>query len=100
MRSFTADINGVTTLTATGSATQQRVSLDGVSTYLAEGLASESAVLTGSGVMTAAVQVSNLLDGDVCGVGSISYIGTPTVLLRACLGIVVGPNIGGLAVWR
>ncbi|MEE8060936.1 MAG: DUF2807 domain-containing protein [Gemmatimonadales bacterium] len=98
--SFTADINGVTTLTATGSATQQRVSLDGVSTYLAEGLASESVVVTGSGVMTAVVQVSNLLDGDVCGAGSIIYVGMPTVLLRACPGIVVGPKVGGLAVGR
>ena len=91
---FTADINGVTTLTAAGSVTNQRVSLNGVSSYLAEGLASETAVVTGSGVITAVVAVSNLLDGDVCGVGSISYVGSPTVLLRACPGIAVGPKLG------
>ncbi len=91
---FTADISGVTTLTVTGSATNQRVSLNGVSSYLAEGLASETAFVTGSGVITAVLSVSNLLDGDVCGVGSISYVGSPTVLLRACPGIAVGPKLG------
>ena len=93
--SFSADIGGVTSLTIAGSAAQQRVSLDGVSTYLAGGLVSESVVVTGSGVMTAEVQVSSLLDGDVCGAGSITYVGMPTVLLRACPGIVVGPKVGG-----
>lgn len=93
-----ADIDGVTTLTLTGSVAHQRVSLEGVSTYLAEGLASETARMSGSGVMTAVLNVSNQLDGDVCGVGSISYVGAPTVLLRACPGIAVGPKPGeGLA---
>ena len=91
---MTRSRNGDTTLTAAGSVTNQRVSLNGVSSYLAEGLASETAVVTGSGVITAVVAVSNLLDGDVCGVGSISYVGSPTVLLRACPGIAVGPKLG------
>lgn len=95
---FVADLDGVSTLTVTGSATQQRLTLDGVSTYLAEGLTSESVHVLGSGVMTAAVQVSNLLDGDVCGAGSISYVGSPTVALRACPGVVVGPKVGGMLV--
>ena len=91
---LTADIDGVTTLTLSGSVTNQRVSLNGVSSYLAEGLASETAVVTGSGVMTVVLSVSNLLSGDVCGAGSITYVGSPTVLLRACPGIAVGPKLG------
>jgi len=91
---FTVDISGVTTLTTTGSVTHQQVSLNGVSTYLAEGLTSETARIMGSGVMGAVLTVSNLLDGDVCGVGSISYVGMPSVLLRACAGISVGPKVG------
>jgi hypothetical protein len=91
---FTADISGVTTLTTTGSATHQLVSLSGVSTYLAEELASETAKITGAGVIGAVLTVSNVLDGDVCGVGSISYVGMPSVLLRACPGISVGPKVG------
>jgi len=91
---FTAEISGVTTLVITGSTTDQRVSLSGVSTYLAEGLMSETARVTGSGVIGVVLTVSNLLDGDVCGVGSISYVGMPSVLLRACAGISVGPKVG------
>lgn len=94
---LTADIDGVTTLALSGSVTNQRVSLNGVSSYLAEGLASETAVVTGSGVMTVVLSVSDLLNGDVCGAGSITYVGSPTVLLRACPGIAVGPKVGGLS---
>lgn len=85
---FLANISGVVSLTVAGSATDQRVTVDGVSTYLAQGLLSETVDITGSGVMTVEVAVSDILDGDVCGAGTVTYVGSPTVLLRTCPGII------------
>ncbi len=78
------DILGVSRLTASGRAPLQDVFLSGVSTYHAQALASEEITIDGSGVITATVQVSDLLTVRACGVGSIEYIGAPEVLRSTC----------------
>ena len=38
----------------------------------------------GSGVMSVVVNVSDELKGDVCGVGTIQYVGAPEVFVTTC----------------
>ena len=78
------DIRGVSHLKASGRALRQDVFFSGVSTYQAQALASEEITIDGDGVITATVQVSDLLTVRACGVGSISYIGAPEVLRSDC----------------
>ncbi len=82
--SLDVDILGVSHLTASGRAPLQNVFLSGVSTYQAQALASEAVTIDGGGVITATVQVADLLTVRACGVGSIEYIGAPEVLQSAC----------------
>jgi hypothetical protein len=83
--SLSSIISGVATMTMAGVTDTQHISISGVGNYLAENFQSRETVLDGSGVMLVVVRVSELLDGDVCGgVGSVEYIGDPTVSLVSC----------------
>ncbi len=81
--------SGVSTLRISGNVRRQNVVVSGVSTYDAGDLVSEEATINGSGVFTVILRVSEQLGGDVCGAGSVEYMGDPQVTLNACPGILV-----------
>ncbi len=80
-------VSGVSTLSIEGRADTQVVHVDGVSTYLASSLESRFVKITGNGVMDVVVNVSDELKGNVCGAGSVRYLGTPDVFVTACPGV-------------
>ncbi len=77
-------LSGVSRLTVEGRAERQVVQVDGVISYLASDLTSRFVTITGSGVMSVVVNVSDELKGDVCGVGTIQYVGAPEVSVTTC----------------
>ena len=56
---------------------------------LASSLESRFVKITGNGVMDVVVNVSDELKGNVCGAGSVRYLGTPDVFVTACAGVSV-----------
>lgn len=83
-RAFFAAVNGVSNLAVSGRAEEVTVEIDGVSSYLGRDLQSRIVSFDGSGVFTALVYASHLLDGSACGAGSVTYFGDPVVQLDAC----------------
>lgn len=77
-------VGGVSTFTVDGLVDRQVVSVDGVTSYLAAELESRIARITGNGVMNVVLNVTDELFGNVCGVGTVKYLGTPTVSVTAC----------------
>ncbi len=75
---------GVATFTVDGLVDRQVVSVIGVTSYLAAELESRIATITGNGVMNVVLNVADELFGNVCGVGTVKYLGTPTVDVTAC----------------
>jgi hypothetical protein len=73
------NISGVGNLTISGSTELLNVTLSGVGTFQGEDFAAETANVTCSGTGSAVVKVSEKLDANVSGVGSIEYIGNPQV---------------------
>ncbi len=77
-------LGGVSTFTVDGLVDRQVVSVNGVTSYLAAELESRIATITGNGVMNVVLNVADELFGNVCGVGTVKYLGTPTVSVTAC----------------
>ena len=84
-------LGGVSTFTVDGLVDRQVVSVNGVTSYLAAELESRIAKITGNGVMNVVLNVADELFGNVCGVGSVKYLGTPTVDVTACWAVSVSP---------
>ncbi len=82
-------LGGVSTLTVDGLVDRQVVSVNGVTSYLAAELESRIATITGDGVMNVVLNVADELFGNVCGVGTVKYLGTPTVSVTRCTAVSV-----------
>lgn len=65
-----------------GQATEQRVSISGAVEYQADGLASERANVSVSGVGRVVVRVEKTLDASISGAGNVEYYGNPEVKER------------------
>ncbi len=72
-------INGASTVKMAGQANRQDIVLSGAATYNAENLDSQSASVTNNGAGAAVVRVSQQLNAEINGLGSIEYIGNPQV---------------------
>lgn len=72
-------IEGSATVEVAGTATEQRVEVEGSGTYEAEELESRDAIVSVDGSGEATVQVSDTLEAEAGGAGTIAYAGDPTV---------------------
>lgn len=70
---------GAGQITVAGETEDQTVELSGAGSYQAENLVSRNAEIRSSGAGAAVVQVSDTLDVTIDGLGSVEYIGNPTV---------------------
>ena len=75
-------LSGFSQLRTSGRVVDQVVRLSGVTSYDGRDLASTNATVTNSSVANATVRVSDRLDVTINGVGSVFYIGSPTVTRR------------------
>ena len=82
-------ISGVSSITAGGRADRQGIAISGASRYDAERLVSRSARLNVSGVSTAVVRVSDLLEGEVSGASVVEYFGSPVLRVNVSGGATV-----------
>ena len=78
-QSFTAQLSGDGALQISGTTTDQTIDISGSGEYDGENLESKMAVIRSDGTGEATVQVSDTLDANISGSGSITYIGNPTV---------------------
>lgn len=72
-------VSGAGRLLVSGSAESQDVTISGVGSYDGSGFATKTAKVSLSGTGSAVVEVSDTLDAQVSGVGSVEYIGDPKV---------------------
>ncbi len=72
-------MDGVGAVTIAGSADTLDLSLSGVGSFQGEASQTKQATVRNSGVGSAVVNVSQQLDTDLSGVGSIEYVGSPQV---------------------
>ena len=72
-------MDGVGAVTIAGSADTLDLSLSGVGSFQGEAFQTKQATVRNSGVGSAVVNVSQQLDTDLSGVGSIEYVGSPQV---------------------
>ena len=72
-------MDGVGGVTIAGSADTLDLSLSGVGSFQGEAFQTKQATVRNSGVGSAVVNVSQQLDTDLSGVGSIEYVGSPQV---------------------
>ena len=72
-------MDGVGGVTIAGSADTLDLSLSGVGSYQGEKFKTKQATVRNSGMGSAVVNVSEQLDADLSGVGSIEYVGSPQV---------------------
>lgn len=70
---------GAGSITVSGQTTEQTVEIAGAGSYYAENLESQAATIHSSGAGAAVVRVSDTLDVTIDGLGSVQYIGNPTV---------------------
>jgi hypothetical protein len=75
--SLRLDGAGATTVEIGGKVARQRVDLSGASSYQAERLVSDEAIVDVSGAGKAVVNVSNSLAVDISGAGKVEYLGDP-----------------------
>jgi len=71
------NVSGASTLTLSGSVKEHSISFSGAGTLDAENLVAEVTRIKLSGAGSATVNALKLLDADLSGIGSISYIGEP-----------------------
>ncbi|KAM3093844.1 GIN domain-containing protein [Phormidesmis sp. 146-12] len=83
---LTVVMDGVGEVTISGSADTLDLSLSGVGSYQGEAFQTKQATVRNSGVGSAVVNVSEQLNADLSGVGSIEYVGSPQVR-RSGLGL-------------
>jgi hypothetical protein len=76
---LTLVVNGAGAVKAAGRATQLTVTMSGTGAYTGEDLASQRASITNNGLGMAVVRVSDELNAEINGAGSIEYIGNPRV---------------------
>lgn len=74
-----ADLSGGGNIVVSGTVGKQTVEINGAGAYTADELASREAVVRHSGAGLAVVQVSEQLDVRIDGMGSVEYLGNPTV---------------------
>ncbi len=71
------DVSGASSLNLSGSVNEHTISLSGAGDLSAENLATEVTRIKLSGAGSATVNALELLDAELSGIGSISYIGEP-----------------------
>lgn len=76
---WSLELNGAGRITVSGEVSRQTVAINGAGSYEAAELKSQEATIEHSGAGTAVVQVSDLLDVTISGIGSVEYIGDPEV---------------------
>jgi hypothetical protein len=76
---LTVTISGTGNVRMGGKAAEQEIDISGPGTYLAENLKSKKVRIDVAGAGSTIVNVSEALDAEISGVGSIEYIGDPTV---------------------
>lgn len=74
-----ASLPGAGSITVSGRAAAQTVTLTGAGNYQAADLESQEATIRSSGAGMAVVRVSDKLDVTIDGLGTVEYIGNPTV---------------------
>lgn len=74
-----ANLSGGGNIVVSGTVDKQTVEINGAGAYTADELASREAVVRHSGAGLAVVQVSEQLDVRIDGMGSVEYLGNPTV---------------------
>lgn len=72
-------LDGGGSVTVSGKVAHQDVEINGIGVYNAEALSCQHATVEQNGAGVAVVQVSDQLDVTIEGVGSVEYIGNPTV---------------------
>jgi Putative auto-transporter adhesin, head GIN domain len=70
---------GAGTITASGRVTKVAVDLSGTGSYKGRDLASQDADVSIGGAGEAVVNASGTLNADITGIGSVSYVGSPSV---------------------
>lgn len=78
-KNMTIVLKGVGEMTIEGAADSLNLSLEGVGSYEGKDFKTKQATVHSEGVGSAVLNVSDLLDVSVSGVGSVEYIGTPKV---------------------
>ncbi|HTL90069.1 MAG TPA: DUF2807 domain-containing protein [Leptolyngbya sp.] len=76
---LTVAMDGVGHVAIAGSADMLDLNLSGVGSYQGEAFETKQAIARNSGVGSAVLNVSEQLDADLSGVGSIEYVGSPQV---------------------
>ena len=92
IKNLTADsldiiLSAAGAISASGKVASQNIILSGVGSYDASDLESSSARITLSGAGSATVWVSDSLEADVTGVGSVSYYGSPASVKQNVSGL-------------
>jgi hypothetical protein len=72
-------ISGAGNIILSGQVDSQEIEIDGAGKYNGEDLESSECVITVSGAGSATVNVSELLDVEINGIGNVYYIGSPSV---------------------
>jgi hypothetical protein len=86
--SLSVDVGGVGSVTVSGTAGTQTVTVAGLSEYVAGSLESQSADVTCADASSAELWVTDTLDIEITGTGTVSYYGSPTVTEDAGMGTV------------
>ena len=73
------NLSGTGSITASGKADKQDIEINGAGTYTADELTSQEATVRHSGAGMVVLQVSDQLDVHIDGLGTVEYIGNPTV---------------------
>lgn len=73
------NLSGAGNITVSGQVDTQTIVISGAGNYNGEDLISQEASVENSGAGMAVVQVSDSLDVNISGLGSVEYIGDPTV---------------------
>jgi hypothetical protein len=76
---LSVSLDGVGSMAIAGSADVLDLTLSGVGSFKGEELKTKQATVRNSGVGSAVVNVSDQLDADLSGVGSVEYVGSPQV---------------------
>ncbi len=85
--SWLVTLSGGGNITVSGSVDRQTVNINGAGAYNAEDLASREATIQHNGAGVAVVQVSDVLDVTINGVGSVEYIGDPADVSQSINGL-------------
>ena len=78
-KKLTITLSGTGNVSASGRAEELAVTVSGVGGFRGEGLRARKAVVRNSGVGNSVVNASDELDATVSGVGSVDYVGSPSV---------------------